>query len=68
LDFNTFVIAGPTTITLTLAKQAGGSVMVQGGVEYSQVTNCLTDTFSITGVPGGIPPTICGTNSGYHGK
>ena len=52
-----------------MGKHAGGTVLVAGGgIEYTQATKCLTDTFSMTGVPGGIPPVICGTNSGYHGK
>jgi hypothetical protein len=69
LDFNTFVLAGPSTVTLSAAKQIAGNILYTAdGVEISQATNCLTDTFSITGVPGGVPPVICGTNSGYHGK
>ena len=69
LDFNTFVLAGPTTVTLSIGKETAGNLLYTGdGVEVNQATNCLTDTFSITGVPGGNPPVICGTNSGYHGK
>ncbi len=68
MDFNTFVIAGPSTVTLTLGYLTGGSVTTAAGVPYTTQTQCQTDTFSITGVPGGIPPVICGTNSGYHGK
>ena len=67
MDFNTFVIAGPSTLTPSVFTIAGGSV-VGGGLAASSATQCLTDTFSITGVPGGNPPVICGTNSGYHGK
>jgi len=68
MDFNTFVIAGPNTLTLTLGYLTGGSVTTAAGVTYTAQTQCQTDTFSITGVTGGTPPVICGTNSGYHGK
>ncbi len=69
MDFNTFVIAGPNTITLSVNLESGGSVTnVAPGVAFSLATVCQTDTFSITGVPGSVPPVICGTNSGYHGK
>jgi len=70
LDFTTFVITGPSTNTLSTAKQFGGSQMMgdAAGVLASPATNCLTDTFSVTGSPGGNPPTICGTNTGYHSK
>jgi len=68
LDFSTFVITGPSTNTLSTAKQFGGSQMMgdAAGALASPATNCLTDTFSVTGSPGGNPPTICGTNTGYH--
>jgi len=66
LDFNTFVIAGPSTSTYTVGFESGGSNTVAAGAPYTLVTQCLTDTFSMTGVPGGTPPTICGTNTGYH--
>jgi hypothetical protein len=68
MDFNTFVIAGPSTLTLSLGFETGGSVTNAAGVAYSAATNCQTDTFSITGVPGGNPPVLCGTNTGYHGN
>jgi hypothetical protein len=67
MDFNTFVIAGPSTLTVSLGKETGGSVTT-AGTAYNAATNCQTDTFSITGVAGGTPPVICGTNSGYHGN
>ena len=69
LDFNTFVIAGPSTVTLSLGYLLGGSSVVATTlIAYSAATQCLTDTFSITGIPGGNPPVLCGTNSGYHGE
>ena len=68
LDMNTFVIAGPSTSTYTLGWEVAGSIALAAGKAYTAVTQCLTDTFSITGSPGGNPPVICGTNSGYHSK
>jgi len=66
LDFSTFVIAGPSTNTLSTAKELGGSQINVAGAVVSPATNCLTDTFSVTGNAGGNPPVICGTNTGYH--
>jgi hypothetical protein len=68
LDFSTFVIAGPSTSTYSLALTSGGSVVSTAGVAASHANTCLTDTFSISGVAGSNPPVICGTNSGYHGN
>jgi hypothetical protein len=68
MDFNTFVITGPSTLTATIGFETGGTQTYLGGVKYNYATQCQTDTFSMTGVPGGIPPVMCGTNSGYHSK
>ena len=68
MDFNTFVITGPSTLTASVVKTVGGSIAPGGAVPMSSATQCLTDTFTITGVPGGSPPVICGTNNGYHGN
>jgi hypothetical protein len=68
MDFNTFVITGPSTLTSSLGWILAGNVNNVAGIPYNLVTSCQTDTFSITGVPGGNPPVICGTNSGYHGN
>ena len=68
LDFNTFTIAGPSTATSTVAKMVGGSISPTGALKVTTATQCLTDTFTITGVAGGSPPVICGTNTGYHGN
>jgi len=67
LDFTTFVINGPTTFSISYAKETLGSVggAANGGKEVSALTNCLTDTFSVTG--GTVaPPVICGTNTNAH--
>lgn len=67
LDFSTFVITGPTTVTLSTVYTSAGSVTIfTKGALGSISTQCLTDTFSVTGNGNQVPPAICGTNSGYH--
>lgn len=66
LDFNSFVIAGPTTATDTVAKILNGVVSLAGKVKVTQSTQCLTDRFSVTSPGSPSPPTICGTNTGEH--
>ena len=65
---NTFMIAGPSTVTLSVGYEVGGSTAQAAGKAITLQTQCLTDTFSVTGSAGSNPPVICGTNSGYHGK
>ncbi len=60
------MIAGPNTVTTSQYKAAGGSI-AGGGKKVTTASQCLTDTFSVTGPGGSVPPTICGTNSGQHG-
>ena len=62
------MITGPTTVTLTIGYTIGGSLsaFVSPGKPVSLATQCLTDTFSLTGPSGSAPPTICGTNTGEH--
>ena len=38
------------------------------GKAINSATQCLTDSFSLTGPAGSVPPVICGTVSGEHGK
>lgn len=67
LDFNSFVITGPSTITLTTpaGKFVGQIFNTGGGVGASvDMTRCLTDTFSVSNQ--NQLPVICGTNTGYH--
>ncbi len=72
LDFATFTIAGPSTLTSSTAKlnKAGAVDQITPGTQVvGPATQCLTDTFSVSNGGGGInPPTICGTNSGEHSK
>ena len=65
LDFSTFVITGPSTSSVSVGKMLAGDFN-PGGVAMADTTQCLTDTFSISNQV--TVPTICGTNSGYHGE
>ena len=67
LDFEAFVITGPSTATESIGKALNGNIVSgAAGVEVSQATQCLTDTFSVSNQ--NTLPLICGTNTGYHGK
>jgi len=66
LDFNNFVTTGPSTVTLSSGWEVGGSIATAAGKTISTATQCLTDTFSLTGPAGSAPPLICGTNTGEH--
>ena len=69
IDFTSFVITGPSTLTLTTVKAiSGGTLGTLNGVEISYATNCLTDKFSVTSSGGGTSPVICGTNNNVHSK
>ena len=69
LDFDTFVITGPTTLSTSFVPVLNGKqVAVLGnGVSGALTGQCLTDSFSVTNA-GSSAPTICGTNSGEHSK
>jgi len=59
LDFETFVLNDPMTLTTGLhAAGATGATNTMG--------NCLTDTFGVTSPGNAAIPVICGTNTGYH--
>ena len=64
------MIAGPSTLTASNFKVLAGSISTSTttGQKASLATECLTDTFSVTGSGGTTPPVICGTNSGYHSE
>jgi hypothetical protein len=50
IDFSNFVIAGPSTITTTALSETNGVIVAVGkGATVSTATQCLTDTFSVTG-------------------
>lgn len=67
LDFNTFAISGPSTVTITQVRITNGAAIstATAGPSANYATSCLTDNFSVTGT-GQSPPVICGTNTGYH--
>ena len=66
LNFSSFVITGPSTATASVGKMLSGQANLAGGEVVGDVTQCLTDTFSITNQ--NTVPVICGTNSGFHGE
>ena len=69
LDFDTFVISGPSTSVATASTQnlhLNGIASIGAGKKNADVTRCATDTFSITNQ--NTVPLICGTNSGVHGN
>ena len=61
LDFNTFVINGPSSATVSVG-------IINTANPYSLRSNCLTDKFSVTSPGNPTPPIICGMNSGEHSK
>jgi hypothetical protein len=50
------------------ATANAGANALNIGQPANLATNCLTDTFTVTGSGGATPPVICGTNTGYHSK
>ena len=71
LDFETFVISGPSTGSDTDAVDGAcknGVFTSPSPATCSLASQCLTDSFSITNPGGSAPPTICGTNTGKHSE
>jgi len=67
IDFNTFAISGPSTVTLSDSNIFAGQTVAAGkGKDSETRTRCLTDYFSVTGPSGSNPSVICGTNTGTH--
>ena len=73
LDFETFVITGPSSDTTTVGVvQLGTGTLVEGEDEdnpnVTLASQCLTDQFNVlsNGCVG--IPTICGINNGEHCK
>ena len=69
LDFETFVISGPSTITTSLTKHifgvpAGATATNERAV--SLATNCLTDTFTVSKTNN--VPVLCGDLADDHRK
>ncbi len=72
LDFDTFIITGPSTSTDTVTTLVKNSGVVGGKlgqvVPVSAAGQCLTDRFSVTNAGGPSPPVICGTNTAEHSE
>ena len=68
LDFDTFVITGPSTTTTssTNLKHIGGTFDSAGGKKVSLRTVCATDIFNVAYATS--VPSLCGTLSGDHGE
>ena len=67
LDFDSFVITGPSTDTVTQLTATGGiPAGMDGNVPVALKGQCLTDRFSVSGDRGSSSNTICGVNSGEH--
>ena len=66
LDFTTFVITGPNTVTDSYNLMLNGDIVLDGGKKVAQTGMCLTDTFAISNQE--TVPIICGTNTGEHGE
>jgi len=73
LDFTTFTITGPSTLTTaTLSRLRGAPYgtweeIALAAYGANDATNCLLDSFTATGPsPSSTPPVICGVNTGFH--
>ena len=68
LDFETFVISGPSTVTSSISTHLFGVVAgsTASGSDVSQAGNCLTDTFSISKTNN--VPVLCGDLADDHRK
>ncbi|XP_059081956.1 uncharacterized protein LOC131879613 [Tigriopus californicus] len=71
LDFNNFVIEGPTGAVSS--EEARGSILngitvsqKRVGTEANEGSRCPTDRFSVTNPGSSAPPIICGINTGEH--
>ena len=62
-------MTGPATDSAAVgkAKLLNGQPAKMDAIDCSFITRCLTDSFTVTGSGGTMPPTICGTNTGEHG-
>jgi hypothetical protein len=65
LDFVNFVISGPSTVTESVGKALMG-VVAGDGKEVTPASQCLTDTFTVTGSSS--VPVLCGTLTNDHSR
>ena len=68
LDFNMFVIGGPSMNTNSVALVLNGMPTTLLGVKAANFGKCLTDSFCVSNPTGTSPPIICGTNTEQHSK
>jgi len=73
LDFTSFTITGPNTMTVARANRMrgtpAGNLEDTAGVAHGNnfATNCLLDSFYVTSAStSSAPPMICGVNTGFH--
>ena len=68
LDFETFVISGPSTVTTSIGDNLFGvsSGSTASGTAVSLAGNCLTDTFTVSNTHG--VPVLCGDLADDHRK
>ena len=67
LDFNQFVISGPSTSSLTVGKAlAGTATDIGAGTSVTSASQCLTDSFTVSNPGSRTPSVICGINTGQH--
>ena len=64
MDFNEFVLTGPSTSTVSVGYELNGVFVAASGKAYSHAGSCRTDTFSVGGAPS--VPVLCGTLTGDH--
>ena len=68
-SFSFSVIAGPSTVTITIGSCVGGEAFGRHWnaiQDVSSVSRCIDDQFSVTSPGNAAPPVICGTNTGDH--
>ena len=58
LDFNQFMIAGPSTSTVSIGGTINGDLVASGGASATTASQCLTDTFSVSNPGGGTRKSI----------
>ena len=66
LDFNSFVISGPSTLTASIGETLYGNFLTvdaAGGADVTDAGQCRTDTFTVSNSE---VPILCGTNTGDH--
>ena len=67
LDFDTFIISGPSTSSVTIGHQLAGTLVgVANGKGVADATQCQTDTFNVRNQ--NTLPVLCATLTGEHGK